>query len=185
MKKYLILYYSKTGNSKFLAEKLAEELEGSKLKRIIPRINGLFLIFLLSALKIGVGGRVSREDIGDCDEVVIIGPIWGGLLISPLRSTIKKCVKASRSIHFAITCETSDEEKNHKYGYVRVLRAAEDIAEGFIKHTEAFPTPLVKAGDESWTPKLSEKVKITEENYGGAMRSRLTNFAEKIKHHLN
>jgi len=181
MKKYLILYYSKTGNSKFLAEKLAKELGNSSLRKITPNINGLFIVFLMSALKINVGTGISQKNIEEFDEVVIFGPIWGGLLISPLKSIIKQCVKASKNIHFAVSCETSDEQKNDKYGYAQVLRNAENIGGKFIKTTEAFPTSLVKSDSQSLSPKLSEKIKITEENFKGIISSRFNNFIEEIK----
>lgn len=180
MKKYLVLYYSKTGNCKFLAEKLSEEL-GSSSRRITPIIDHLLVLYVLSTLKISIGISISQKDIRAYDEVIILGPIWGGLLISPLRSILKKCVKASKTIHFAVSCETSDEEKNDKYGYAQVLRNAEKIGGKFIKTTEAFSTSLVKSDSESWNPKLSEKVKITEENFRGSMQSRFNNFVKDIK----
>jgi len=49
MKKYLILFYSKTGNSKFIAEKLSIALDGD-LKEIKPVINNLLVLFLFSLI---------------------------------------------------------------------------------------------------------------------------------------
>ncbi len=180
MKKYLILYYSKTGNSKFIAEKLSNELACNS-KKIIPVIDSLAVLFLLSLMKIGIPTNISKKEIEGYGEIIIVGPVWGGLLISPLRNTLKKCIKASKNIHFSVTCETKDEEKDNKYGYAKVLREAKGLGGKFVRTTEAFSTSLVNPDNKAWSPKLSEKIKITEENFNGLLKSRLSDFAIKIK----
>lgn len=184
MKKYLILYYSKTGNSKFIAEKLSEEL-GCNSKKIVPVIDSLPMLFLLSFMKTGIPSNISIKEIEDFEEIILIGPVWGGLLISPLRNILKKCIKASKNIHFAVTCETKEEEKENKYGYARVLKEAEDLGGRFVKTTEAFSTSLVNTDNKKWSPKLSEKIKITEDNFNAALKSRLDNFKIKIRSTYN
>ncbi len=180
MKQRLVLYYSKTGNSQFIAGKLAQELTCDS-KRIIPLLDSVFILFLLSLLKINIATNISRSDLLKYDELILIGPIWGGLLISPLRIVLKKSIKASKNIHFAVTCESKDEDKNSKYGYNRVLKTASDLAGINLKNVEAFSTSLVNSGNKAWSPKLSEKIKITDENYAGIIKSRLEAFANKIK----
>ncbi|HUZ60129.1 MAG TPA: hypothetical protein VMU83_15250 [Hanamia sp.] len=180
MKKYLILYYSKTGNSQFIAEKLSKEL-GFNSKKIIPVMDSLAVLFLLSLMKIGIPTNISKKEIEGYDEVIILGPVWGGLLISPLRNTLKKCIKASKNIHFAVTCETKDDDKDKKYGYAKVLRKAKGLGGKFVRTMEAFSTALVNTDNKAWSPKLSEKIKITEENFNGALKSRLSDFAIQIK----
>ncbi len=180
MKKYLVIYYSKTGNSKFLAEKISNEL-GCDLKKIKPVTESLLLLFLMSLLKINVSTGISREDIEEYDEVIILGPIWGGLLISPLRSMLKICVKAEKPVHFAVSCETSEELKDSKYGYGQVLREAEQLGGKLVRTTGAFSTSLVQNNNGSWSPKLSEKTKITEENFIGIIRSRFNDFINRIQ----
>lgn len=121
------------------------------------------------------------KEIEEYDELIIFGPIWGGLLISPLRNTLKKCVRASREIHFALSCETSDEDKDNKYGYARVLNEAKKIGGLSVKNTAAFSTSLVRSKTESLNPRLSKKVKITEENFKGEIGERLEEFVVRIK----
>ena len=179
MKKYLILFYSKTGNSKFIAEKLSIALAGD-LKEIKPVINNLPVLFLLSIVNIGIPTNISKEDFENYDDIVLVGPIWGGLLISPLRNTIKKCIRASMNIHFAVTCETKEDEKDNKYGYTKVLRNAKNLGGKFVQTTAAFSTSLVNRDNKKWSPKLSEKIKITEENFNDLLKSRLSNFESAI-----
>jgi flavodoxin len=181
MKKHLVLYYSKTGNSKFLAEKTSTAL-GCDLRKIKPIIDSTLLLYLLSLLKIGIAIDISKEDIEKYDEVIIFGPIWGGLLLAPLKNILKTCVRASKGIHFAVSCERSDIQKDEKYGYAHVLRAAEKIGGKFMKATEAFSTALVNKDNKPSTLNLSGKIKIRENNFEGAIKEKFDNFIAKIKH---
>jgi hypothetical protein len=82
---------------------------------------------------------------------------------------------------FAVTCETNDAQKDDNYGYAQVLKRAKKIGGELIQNMEAFPTPLVMEGDESWTPKISDKIKFTQNNFKGAIAKRLQSFAQRIK----
>lgn len=180
MKNFLVLYYSKTGNSQFIAEKLAKELSCPS-KKITPIIDNIAFLFLLSLLRINIPTNISSQDIQEYDEVILLGPIWGGLLVSPLRTVIKKCIRASKSIHFAVTCETKEEDKDKKYGSSQVLKKASDLGGKYVRNTQAFSTSLVNSDNPSWSPKLSEKIKMTEDNYKGILVSRVHAYASKIK----
>jgi flavodoxin len=94
MKSYLILFYSKTGNSKFIAGKLSQELVCDS-KEITPLFNNLLILYFFSLIRINIPTNISTADIRKYNDIIIIGPIWGGLLISPLRTLIKKSVKTS------------------------------------------------------------------------------------------
>ncbi len=178
MKQYLVLYYSKTGNSKFLAEKVAGALAGD-LKSIRPPLDHVLFLYMLSALKIGVPTGISSKELENYEEVVLFGPVWGGLLIAPLRSMLKKCIRAAKPVHFAVSCEVGEEEKDGKYGYTRVLREAEKAGGELVKTTAAFSTALVAT--EPRSVQLSEKTRLTEENFEGPVRSRLEDFIDRIK----
>lgn len=180
MKTYLLVYYSKTGNSKFIADRLSLQLVCDS-KEITPMFNNVFILFLLSLLKINIPTNISIEDIRKYDEIIIIGPIWAGLLISPLRTVIFKCIKAFKNISLAVTCETREEDNNSQYGYSQVIKKASDLGGKFIKNTAAFSTSLVNFGNKSWTPKISEKIRITEKNYSDILKLRVEDFANKIK----
>ena len=84
MNKHLILYFSKTGNSRFMAHKLAALLD-CDAKEIIPTCDGTGILYLLSLLRVSVPTNCSSKELLRAEEIVILGPVWGGLLISPLR----------------------------------------------------------------------------------------------------
>lgn len=179
MKPYLVLYYSKTGNSKFLAEQIAQALP-SDIREIKSSFNSIGMLFLISWFKWGVRINISKQDLEKYEEVVILGPIWGGTLIAPLRSIIRKCRKTSKFMHFAVSCETSEAEKEHKYGYEQVLEKARALAGSLMKTTAAFSMALVPGGDVK-TIKLEEKIKVRAENYKGEIKSRVEDFIQRVK----
>jgi flavodoxin len=180
MKKRLVLYYSKTGNSRFLATKASELLE-CEVVEVKSSPGAIALMYLLSSLNFPVRTSIPGRKIDAYEEILLFGPVWGGLLIAPLRSVIRMCRKASKKLHFAVTCETSDEEKDDKYGYRQVLDAARKLGGQLVINTQAFPVTLVQDGAANKTIRLEEKTRITADNYPGRMEERLTEFVEQIK----
>lgn len=179
-KKYLVLYYSKTGNSRFLARRIADSLKAD-LQALKPPVSGIFLLFLLSRLRVPLGAGISVKDLEKYDEVVLLGPVWGGLVMAPLRTAIRKCVKAGKPFHFAVSCDIGDEEKDTKYGYGPVLKEARELAGEYLVKEAAFPTTLLEVPEAPKNLKPSEKVKIEEANYKGAMEERVDTFVHQIK----
>jgi len=180
MKKYLILYYSKTGNSKFFAEKTAQKL-GADIEGIKPIINNTLLLVMFSMLKWGIGTNISTKKLEEYDEVVIWGPNWAGTLIAPLHNVIKKSVKASKNIHFAVTCETSEKKKNNKFGYMSVLNQAKEVGGKFVKTTDGFSLSVLKKDDEDWSPTPSEKPMITEAHFNDFFKPKFDDYIENIR----
>ena len=179
MKKHLILFYSKTGNSHFMAKKISSELN-CDLERVYPWFNYTGLLFLISLLKVSIPTNISNRLIKEYEEIIIIGPIWGGLLISPMRTLIKKCNRLSKPIHFAVTCETSEEDKDNEYGYNHVLKSAKEMGGEFVKTTAAFSTSLIKGYDGKIETDITVKAKITAENFSDELRERLNSFKNSI-----
>ena len=179
MKNYLILYYSKSGNSKFIAEKLAHRLNYPS-KRIIPWMDYILIQILLSLMKFNIPTNISLEDLRKYDGTIIIGPVWAGQLVSPLRTVLKLCVDASKSIFFAVTCETKDEEEDTRFGHNQILKKALNFSSRFVKGAAAFSTSLVIGGEKLPHSPSSDKIKITEDNYSNALKERVEDFALKI-----
>ena len=180
MKKYLVVYFTNTGNSKFLAEQIAKSLH-CDIKRITTAIKGVALLYFLSSIKFPIGINIKKQELEDYEEIIILGPIWGGLLIAPLKTMIKKCTNQSKVMHFAVTCETREEDKNGKYGYVQVLEAAQKLGGSLVKNTAAFSTALVISEEEAKQLKLADKTKFTTDNFNGKIQDRLDHFILKIK----
>lgn len=182
-KKFLVLYYSKTGNSRFLAGRIAENL-GADLRSLKPPVSGTFLLFLLSRMRVPLGAGIAVKDLEKYDEVVLLGPVWGGIAIAPLRTAIRICIKAGKPLHFAVSCDIGDEEKDSKYGYGPVLKEARRLAGQYLLSEAAFPNTLLEVAEPPKSLKTSEKVRIEEANYKGAMEGRVAIFIREIQNAL-
>ena len=179
MKKYLILCYSKSGNSKYIAKKLSKELL-CDIETIHPLFNNIGFLFLATLLKIPIPTNITSKKINEYNEIILIGPIWGGQLIAPLQTVIKKCISLSKPIHFAVTCETTENDKDKEYGFEQVLKKAIIIGGNLIKTTDAFSTSLVKNYDSNIKKGVTVKTHITDENYSDELEKRLLNFKNGI-----
>jgi flavodoxin len=178
--KNIVLYYSKTGNSKFIAEKLTASLD-CDIKRISPWFDNTFVLLLLSIFKINIPTNISLEDIRPYNNVIIIGPVWAGQLVSPLRTVLKLSINSKKNTHFAVTCETKVEDKNTKYGYNKVLNKASELSKQFVISTEAFSCSLVRDNNTPKNIKLADRIKISEKNYSNELKDLVRNFVTRIK----
>lgn len=179
MKNRLVTYHSGTGNNRFLAERIAKAL-GADVRPLNPRTKSTGWIYLQSFLKWKAGIRLTPEDLAPYDEVIIMGPVWGGLLIAPLREAIKLAAKLGKPVHFATCCGTSDEDKDGRWGYAQVLAEAEKVGQGRVKSTEAFPLALVLTPEEYADAGTAQGTRLTEDILTDAMRDRLKTFTDRI-----
>jgi menaquinone-dependent protoporphyrinogen IX oxidase len=105
--KVLVVYFSRSGNTRRLAEHLARELDGTAAPIQEPRSRGGFLGYQRSLFQ-AVAGRDAeirrlREAPRDYDLVLIGTPIWGWHLSSPVRAFARQNAKAIRRAAFFCT----------------------------------------------------------------------------------
>ncbi|MGE0462616.1 MAG: hypothetical protein AB7Q16_14710 [Vicinamibacterales bacterium] len=174
MKKYLVLCFSQTGNNRFLAGRIARALNADVME-IQPPVGSTGLLFLLTLLGIPVRTGLSDDDLRGTDEVVICGPIWGGLLIAPLRAAIRQAARLSRPIHFATCCGSADDDKDGRWGYARVLRAASAAGGPWVRTTDAFP-----AGLGASPASYDGQARLSDDTFRGALEARLDAFIARI-----
>ncbi len=180
MKKTLIVYYTKTGSNKYLAERFAKTLN-CDIEPIQPRINSHAVLILTSLLKLRVGLHQPVNDFSQYDTLVVCGPIWMGQLISPVRNFIKKYAKDFNDIYFATCCGSSDDKKDDNFGYATVFEKAEKEVQGKKLTCEAFPIPLVVPKDKQDDGELIMNTRLSDENFKGEILSRFENLVKKIK----
>ncbi|MBK9149892.1 MAG: hypothetical protein IPM26_02420 [Saprospiraceae bacterium] len=163
-----------------MAEKLAKAIH-CNTSEIHPVVNSIPILFLLSLLRCSIPVRLSDNALlENYDEIILIGPIWGGQLIAPLRTAIRKCKKSGKKFHFALTCESSESDKDGPYGYNHVFGILDSVASDAVLEKAAFSTTLVKNYSPEGRTIQSEKIRITEENYSEALKEKLMDFAGRI-----
>ena len=175
----LVVYYSKKGSNKYLAERLARELQ-CEVEAIRPRLNLFALLALFGAIKMSPGIAPLRHDPGSFDRIVLCGPIWMGQLISPLRDFLKRYRASITKLYFATCCGSSDEDKDGTFGYATVFPRVRAIVGEKCVHCEAFPIGLVLDGEDKNKGDAVMKTRLSDSNFTGAIEKRSTAFVEKV-----
>jgi menaquinone-dependent protoporphyrinogen IX oxidase len=138
--KTLIIYFSYSGNNRFLAEHLAKRME-SDLCPIVEQKRRTLLTILLDML-------FRREPkikplecaVSDYEQIILVSPVWGSKLATPLKSLIKSEKSALSSYSFITFCGYDRPEQ--KEGITKELsalagRSPKAVAE--LKISDLFP----------------------------------------------
>ncbi len=180
MKRVLVVYYSKTGSNRFLAEKVSEAVDGD-IEQITPRQSAFPLVVLSSLIGFGAGNRALSKDPEDYDAVVIVGPIWMGHLPSPLRDVLRKYGRSIKQLYCATCCGGSDQQKDGKFGYEGVFSKVRGMMGDRVANCTAFPITLVVPEDQRGNDQAMMKTRLTEENFTGEIKERFDGFVEKVR----
>ena len=175
MKKTLVIYFSRTGNNKYLAQRFARRLAGD-LEEIRPKMNQFFLMVIGSNLKMSLGVKDLKHNPAEYDRMIICGPIWTGRLISPLVGAIKKYKTTVPELYFATCCGSKDEMKDDKFGYNHVFAVAKEKAGDILKGCEAFPITLVVPEDKLEDDEYIMNARLSSENFKGEIERRFEAF---------
>lgn len=175
----VVVYYSKTGSNDFLARKIANDLN-AEIAQIKPRGNSQIFQILLSQVNFTLGIKKLDIDLAVYEKIVLVGPIWTGKLINPLRTFLSIYSKEISRLHFVTCCGSKDENKRDKFGYELVFdRVRETIGEK-CKSCTAFPIALVIPEDKQEDEEFIMKTRLTDENFKGEIASRYADFLNTI-----
>lgn len=183
--KTLVVYYSRTGNNKYLAEKIAQTL-GADVEAIAPRLNLFPALLLCSAINVSPGIRPLTHRVNEYDALIVCGPVWMGRLIAPLRDVIRVYGASIKQLYFATCCGSSDSQKDDKFGYASVFLQAQRVAGNGRIQCEAFPIGLVLPEDKQHDNDAMMKARLSEATFTGQIQKKLENFLQTIaKEHLS
>jgi len=176
MKKNLVIYYSKNGSNKVLAEKIAQSLK-CDIEAIQPKLK----LFLLLMLKKSIGIKNLKNNLNDYEQFILCGPIWMGRLISPLSGFVAKYNADIKSLRFVTCCGSTDKIKDDKYGYALVFKQVEALLGDRCVSCDAFPVALVLPDDQKEDSNTIMKTRLSEENFTGEIQQRFDDFIRKVK----
>ena len=104
MNKYGVIYYTRTNNSKRVAEKISSKLS-CDLVQVADNINWMGL---LGYLKAGFYSMTNKHvdieflgDLGAVEETIIVGPLWAGGLASALITLLDQFPRDK--VHLVVT----------------------------------------------------------------------------------
>ncbi len=173
--KTLILYYSRTGNNRFAAQRLAEALD-CEIEEIRPASGGFFSLLLGSALKFGLGNRKLARNPADFDRVILCGPIWMGQIVLPLRVFIRKYGRSLKSLTFVTVCGSDEASKDTGFGYETVFAKFRALLGEKFAGGLAIPVTLIPGSGVDAT-----KVILTEANFTGEIAARFQAVADRLR----
>ncbi|MCB0497397.1 MAG: hypothetical protein KDC79_14745 [Cyclobacteriaceae bacterium] len=168
--KTLVAYYSNTGSNKYLAEKIAHTL-GCEIEVIQPKIKPFMLLLIASSMNLGVGIKSLIHKPELYNRIILVGPIWMGRFIAPLRGFIRKYKTKLAKLYFVTCCGSRDETKNDKFGYATVFPKIE-AAYGKPVHCEAFPIALALPEDKVEDGEAIMNTRLSDQNFKGRIKER-------------
>lgn len=176
MKKTIIIYYSKTGNNKFLATKIAKELN-SDIEEIKPKLNA----HLLLMMGLNFGNKKLKHDLLEYERVILCGPVWMGQLIKPLKSFAIKNEQQIKDLVFVSCCGTSFEQKDKKYGHGKVFTEMQRLLNLKCSMCQAIPSSLLLTEEEKEDQQSVMAARLNESNFKGEILDTFNRFIEKLK----
>lgn len=114
-KRILVSYYSRTGNSKKVAERLAELLE-CDIQQIIDKKNRKGIIGYIKSGRDAVLEKTtdiveSKTDFSNYEAIILITPVWASNMTCAMRTYIQKYGDAFNKVAFICTQMGSGYEK--------------------------------------------------------------------------
>lgn len=113
--KSLVVYYSRTGNTKFVAERIANEL-GADIEEIVDLANRRGWLGFLKAGYDATRGRETkigemRKSPRDFDLIVVGSPVWNSRPSSAIRTYLKRNDLSEKKVAIFCTNEGNGKEK--------------------------------------------------------------------------
>lgn len=172
----LVVYYSKAGSNKFLAEKIATHLK-CDIEKIRPRLDNRILMML----GMNLGNLKLRSKVGNYERIILCGPIWMGKFIVPLQNFINKYGDQITQLIFVACCGSTFKGKDEKFGHNLVFNHVKGIMKEKVMHCEAFPIGLVMPDGQKDDPNAFMKAHLNDDNFNGEIAGIFDAFLSKIQ----
>ena len=180
MKRPIVIYYSNNGSNRFLANKIAENLN-CEIEEIRPRLN----VQLLLLLGFSLGIKRIKANLSEFDMIILCGPIWMGKFIVPLKSFVKKYTTTINELVFTTCCGSSFEMKDKKFGHGLVFNEIKEMLNEKCIHCEAFPITLVIPENKREDPNIVMSTRLTADNFEGEILARFDAFIQFLSSRIS
>ncbi|MDG6223202.1 MAG: flavodoxin [Candidatus Bathyarchaeota archaeon] len=112
--KTLVVYFSLTGNTKFVAEKIAEQF-GADLCEVTDKTfkvgKMLFIKGGMAAMREKLSDIEAVESIEDYDLVIVGSPVWAGKIAPPIRTFLVNNNFSGKQVAFFVSIGGDKPEK--------------------------------------------------------------------------
>ena len=110
----MVAYYSRSGNTKFVAEKIADKLNAETCEVIDKKNRKGKLIFLTggyAALREKLTEIEVTKTIDDYDFIIVGSPVWAGKIAPAIRTFLAKNDFSDKQVAFFVTMGGDKPEK--------------------------------------------------------------------------
>jgi flavodoxin len=175
----LVLFYSRKGNNKYLAQKIANDLE-CDIEELIPRSRSYLGLLISSMTKIGSANKKMSHNPESYDKIILCTPVWMGQLARPAYIFLKKKNNAIKKMCLVTCCGSYDDDKDTKFGYEKVFEKAREIMKEKLTRAFALPIGLALEKEKRKDANIME-LKLSDANFDGEIKSRYENIIKNIK----
>lgn len=179
MNNTIIYYYSKTGNNKYIAKRIANYLKCNS-EKIIPKPSFFFYLLMSTGLNFPIKIATLKNTPSDYEKIIICSPIWFGKMLSPIKTLIDNNLKSADSIYFITCCGCSDEKKDDKFGYEDFFKNLKKKLKERLKGYEAIPITLTLSEEIKNDNDAMMNARLSDDNYENEIKKRLESFIKKI-----
>lgn len=177
MSKVLVVYYSKKGSTRYLAKRLAVQT-GADLEELKPRMDNMLFV----ALGIDGGNRRLKHNPGDYDKVVLCGPVWMGMVLSPMKRFIRRFSSDISSLYYLISCASDEKSRDDKFGYGTVAKKVEELCGEKLKAWDYYSVLDVLSEEERENDQLVMNTRLSDKNFNGKIAEKLDTFIKSNLH---
>ena len=174
--KTIVYYYSRKGSNRFLATKIANDLN-CEMEEIKPRLDAHFPMIM----GLNLGNKKLKTKVEDYDRVILCGPIYMGKLIVPLKNFINKHSGKIKKLVFVTCCGSSFKEKDNKFGHNLVFNQVKSKLNDKCIHCEAFPVDVFAPAELKEDSAAFMKVHLNNDTFKGEVVGIYDAFIQKVK----
>lgn len=174
--KNIVIYYSNNGSNSYLAKKISTELN-CEIREIRPYLNFPMLFWL----GLNFGFRKIKADLSSYNRIILVGPVWMGKFIIPLKAFVNKNLKKINKLVFVTCCGSSYKKKDDKFGHAFVFKEVRKILNEKCELCQAFPITLVIPEEQQEEGEVVMNTRLNDETFKGEVKERFEAFIESIK----
>ena len=135
MKNYKVLFFTRTGNSKRIAEKLADKLS-CQIIEVTDNMNWNGILGFIKGGYYASRDKVvvikTNPELVDYDELIVVSPLWAGKLAPDIKELLKTVQKDK--VHLVVVSTGSNISDDPEYKSVALIINSKNNEDEVIDH---------------------------------------------------
>ncbi len=129
---------------------------------------------------VGIGNKRIKNDLSTYDRVILVGPVWMGSFIYPLRQFIHKHQDQVKQWLFVTCCGSSYKLKEDKYGHEMVFQKVLALFPGLNICCKALPITMTMPEELQDDTHAMLDARLTETTFNGLFLEKFNAFMAEL-----